>query len=410
MADPSRPDVDRRARAVRLRAAASSEHATTTRARGSATRTTSPGRARWPRAAQWLRTRRARSTTGSCCSSTSSIRTSRSTRPSRGRRCTTRTGTATAPDLAAVRRRRDRRRACSTEREGRQIRAQLRRQADDDRPLVRARARRARRARRCGTTPRSIVCTDHGHYLGERRDRTSGASPACPLYEPTRPHPAARRVAGRRAAARRATRSRRPSTCTPRSPTCSASSRAHRTHGRSLVPLLDGEADVGPRVGARAASGAARCTSSTAERHVRARARSATTSPLSMWSNRWSTMPIARAARAARCPRPTTRAVLDRMPGSDVPVIRQPFAPATCCRSGPRPGSRGNHLYDLDDDPDEEHEPRRHSARGRDGRAPPRRVARDGSAARSARALGPRLGGATALPSVQPGALCRVPA
>ena len=67
--------------------------------------------------------------------------------------------------------------------------------------------------------------------------------------------------------------------------------------------------------------------------------------PLSMWSNRWSTMPI-HAYPQLRLPRPDGRAVLDRMPGSDVPVIRQPFAPgdpvpfwavaarraaATCC-------------------------------------------------------------------------------
>ena len=46
--------------------------------------------------------------------------------------------------------------------------------------------------------------------------------------------------------------------------------------------------------------------------------------PLSMWSNRWSTMPI-HAFREIRLPRPDDRAWLDRMPGSKVPVIRQPF-------------------------------------------------------------------------------------
>ena len=46
--------------------------------------------------------------------------------------------------------------------------------------------------------------------------------------------------------------------------------------------------------------------------------------PLSMWSNRWSTMPIM-SAPELRLPRPDDRAELARMPGSDVPVIRQPF-------------------------------------------------------------------------------------
>jgi hypothetical protein len=46
--------------------------------------------------------------------------------------------------------------------------------------------------------------------------------------------------------------------------------------------------------------------------------------PLSMWSNRWSTMPI-HAAPDFKLPRPDDRAYLDRMPGSTVPVIRQPF-------------------------------------------------------------------------------------
>ena len=46
--------------------------------------------------------------------------------------------------------------------------------------------------------------------------------------------------------------------------------------------------------------------------------------PLSMWSNRWSTMPV-HALPRFRLPRPDDRAFLDRKPGSDVPVIRQPF-------------------------------------------------------------------------------------
>jgi hypothetical protein len=55
-----------------------------------------------------------------------------------------------------------------------------------------------------------------------------------------------------------------------------------------------------------------------------------------------------------RLPRPDHRAVLDRMPGSTVPVIRQPFAagdplPFWARRQGPAT----NHLYDVETDPDE---------------------------------------------------------
>jgi hypothetical protein len=46
--------------------------------------------------------------------------------------------------------------------------------------------------------------------------------------------------------------------------------------------------------------------------------------PLAMWSNRWSTMPTP-AFPQIRLPRPDARATLHRMPGTDVPVIRQPF-------------------------------------------------------------------------------------
>jgi hypothetical protein len=45
-----------------------------------------------------------------------------------------------------------------------------------------------------------------------------------------------------------------------------------------------------------------------------------------MWSNRWSTMPV-HALPELQLPRPDARARLELMAGTDVPVIRQPFAP-----------------------------------------------------------------------------------
>ena len=89
VAHPARPVVDRRAG----RARPAVRTPTTRRARGSATRPTSRGRARWRRRRRGSSATR-RTTTASSSSSTSSTRTSRSTRPSRGRRATTTRGRA----------------------------------------------------------------------------------------------------------------------------------------------------------------------------------------------------------------------------------------------------------------------------------------------------------------------------
>ena len=99
----------------------------------------------------------------------------------------------------------------------------------------------------------------------------------------------------------------------------------HRTHGRSLVPLLDGTAT--------SIRDWALCGVWGREVHVADATRTFAKSPvdgnrpLSMFSNRWSTMPI-RALPGYRMPRPDQRAWLDTAPGSDVPVIRQPFDPS----------------------------------------------------------------------------------
>jgi hypothetical protein len=76
--------------------------------------------------------------------------------------------------------------------------------------------------------------------------------------------------------------------------------------------------------------------------------------PLSMWSNRWSTMPV-HVMPDLRLPRPDDRAFLDRMPGSTVPVIRQPFRDGDLLPFWGLGAFSGNHLYNLRDDPTEEH-------------------------------------------------------
>ena len=74
-----------------------------------------------------------------------------------------------------------------------------------------------------------------------------------------------------------------------------------------------------------------------------------------MLSNRWSTMPThARSTRAWRCRCPTSRAFLDRMPGSDVPVIHQRWAAGDAIPYWARYRPTGAHVYDLENDPSED--------------------------------------------------------
>jgi hypothetical protein len=70
-----------------------------------------------------------------------------------------------------------------------------------------------------------------------------------------------------------------------------------------------------------------------------------------MWSNRWSTMPV-HALPQLRLPRPDRRAELAFMPGSAVPVIRQPFAPGDPLPFWAYGVEPDRHLlHDLDGDP-----------------------------------------------------------
>ena len=129
---------------------------------------------------------------------------------------------------------------------------------------------------------------------------------------------------------------------------------AHRTHGRSLVPLLTGAATSVREWAIGGVYG--NWVQVTDGRRKYARAPVADNLPLSMWSNRWSTMPVQPAlADFMRFPTPDRRATLDYMPGSDIPVIRQPFEADDVLpywAAGGRNVGR-HHLYDVGDDPDE---------------------------------------------------------
>ncbi len=126
----------------------------------------------------------------------------------------------------------------------------------------------------------------------------------------------------------------------------------HRTHGRSLVPLLTGDATSlrdhvlsgvwGREVHLVTPTVRFACGSVGGDE------------PLSMWSNRWSTMPVhADADGVTWLPAPDDRAWLDRMPGSDIPVIRQPFRAGDLLPFWAWGSSDGDHLVDRIEDPEE---------------------------------------------------------
>ena len=88
---------------------------------------------------------------------------------------------------------------------------------------------------------------------------------------------------------------------------------AHRTHGRSLVPLLTGD---GRRVRDWAIGGVfGNWVQVTDGRRKYARGARSDNFPLSMWSNRWTTMPVpTRVRRCMTFPKPDGRAWLDTCP------------------------------------------------------------------------------------------------
>jgi arylsulfatase A-like enzyme len=205
-----------------------------------------------------------------------------------------------------------------------------------------------------------IVCTDHGHYLGDVRaagapgeDATDiWGKPAIPQFEPLGHTPLMIHWPG--------TSPRRIDALTTNvdiNATIADAFRVqatHRTHGQSMVPLLTGS---GEAIRDWAIGGVyGNWVQVTDGRRKYARAPTTDNTPLSMWSNRWSTMPAHKGLEDyMRFPKPDRRAALDFMPGADVPVIRQPFAAGDTVpfwAGGARNVGR-HHLYDLDLDPDE---------------------------------------------------------
>src|SRR6218665_1152695 len=129
-------------------------------------------------------------------------------------------------------------------------------------------------------------------------------------------------------------------------------SAAHRTHGRSLLPAI---ADPGQQVREYLLAGVwGREVHYIDRSHKYVRAPAQANAPLSMWSNRWSTMPQHHVPGRRLLP-PDRRARIDFMPGSQVPVLRQPFVEGDLLPLWARNlRFSGNHLWNLDADPGEQ--------------------------------------------------------
>ncbi len=192
-----------------------------------------------------------------------------------------------------------------------------------------------------------ILCTDHGLYLGEK---DIWGKPLVPQYEPLGHIPMLISAPGqppRDIDALTTNVDIHTTLCDVFDVTSH-----YVTHGHSLMPLIENAAvsirewAIGGVYG--------QWVQIQDGKNKYARAAVGDGFPLSMWSNRWSTMPLT-AYPNLRLPDPDSRAFLDTMPGTDIPVIRQPFQPGDLLPYWAmfhKPGD--HHLYRVDQDPTEQ--------------------------------------------------------
>ncbi len=190
-----------------------------------------------------------------------------------------------------------------------------------------------------------VLCTDHGHYLGER---DYFGKPAVPIFPEMGHIPLMVAWPGAQAGPVQALTTSVDIHATIRD-VFGVSSGDHPTHGRSLVPLIEGRTE---QIRDHLLSGLwGRHVQVIDAERMYARSPVGDNFPLAMWSNRWSTMP-AGGFKEARLPRPDRRAALAYPPGTDVPVIRQPFQPGDMLPFWGRAATvDDHHLYDLGSDP-----------------------------------------------------------
>ena len=191
-----------------------------------------------------------------------------------------------------------------------------------------------------------ILCTDHGHYLGEK---DLWGKPGVPIYETLGHIPLMIRWPGVA-----------PGVCDALTTSVDIHAtlldqfgvtQRQRTHGHSLVPLLTGQATS---VRDWLLTGVwGREVHLVTKSWKYARGPVGKNAPLAMMSNRWSTMPTHLHDRAAIMPLPDDRAVLGRMPGSPVPVIYQRWEAGDFVPFWALFKPSGHYLWNLDDDPGE---------------------------------------------------------
>ncbi len=167
-----------------------------------------------------------------------------------------------------------------------------------------------------------FLCTDHGHYLGDFdvHGRDIWGKPAIPVYKELGHIPMLVCWPGVTPGVCDAL-----TTSTDIHATITEIFEAqvsHRTHGQSLTPLL---ADPRQSIREWVLTGVwGREVQLVTNEWRYVRGPIGANAPLSMWSNRWSTMPLAKYPNF-KIPPPDQRAVLDHMPGTTIPVIRQQF-------------------------------------------------------------------------------------
>jgi arylsulfatase A-like enzyme len=191
-----------------------------------------------------------------------------------------------------------------------------------------------------------IVCTDHGHYLGEK---DIWGKPRVPQYETLGHTPLMIASPGVEAKEIDALTTNVDIHATLAD--LFGVDVEYITHGQSLLPLVYGEKTEIRQWAIGGIYGQWVQIQDGTNKYARAPVGSGF--PLSMWSNRWSTMPIP-TMPSVRLPNPDKRAYLDFMPGSDIPVIRQPFQQGDLLPFwSMNPKIDDHHLYRLDLDPTE---------------------------------------------------------
>ena len=244
-----------------------------------------------------------------------------------------------------------------------------------------------------------IVCTDHGHYLGDvRRAGPSGdgaatdiwGKPVVPQFEPLGHTPLLVHWPGRPAGDVDALTTNVDLNATIAD--IFGVEAAHRTHGRSMVPLLADEADSIREWAVGGVFG--NWVQVTDGRRKYARAPEADNFPLSMWSNRWSTMPVPQAfADFMTFPKPDALGLARHDAG-----IGHPGDPPTVRAGRPAPVLGGRRRTRRRAPPvrrversDRNREPSRGARRARDDRPAPFGAHRGRGSRRAAGPAGPRV-------------------